>query len=291
MKPTQDRVDEPRPESPAKPALREGYMSLEGVDTSRIHREWQLTNTLWALTQRLVALGMLLAALPLLTILYLPVRISSRAPFFFRQKRPGFMGREFEIVKITTMRAGSDKVSSYEKGVAIDDPNVTWIGRFLRDTKLDELPQLWNVVCGDMEFVGPRPIAPGLDRMLSENIPGFNNRYLVKPGLTNISQVSVLENALGDKTIEDWRLRFEGEEHYIRHKSVSYDLILIVMTTLFMYKKAAQRVFGGPEEPRADVLAMGQEPAAAEDEPRETHLKKVSDEDADDFEHELRKGA
>jgi len=270
---------------------REGYLSLEGADASRIHREWQLTNTLWALGQRLVALGMLAVALPLLALLYLPVRISSRAPFLFRQRRPGFMGREFEIVKITTMRAGSDKVSSYERGVAVDDPNVTRVGRFLRETKLDELPQLWNVVRGDMEFVGPRPIAPGLDRMLSENIPGFNNRYLVKPGLTNISQVSVLENALGDKTIEDWRLRFEGEEHYIRHKSVSYDLILIVMTLLFMYKKAAQRVFGASETPRADVLTMGRPEAVRESGIREPRLKKLTDQEADDFEHELRKGA
>lgn len=271
---------------------RDGYLSLEGADPSRIHREWQLTNTLWALTQRLVACGLLLLALPLLAVLYLPVRLSSRAPFFFRQRRPGFMGREFRIIKITTMRAGSDKVSSYEKGVAIDDPNVTWIGRFLRDTKIDELPQLWNVVCGDMEFVGPRPIAPGLDRMLSEEIPGFNNRYLVKPGLTNISQVSVLENALGAKTIEDWRLRYEGEEHYIRHKSVSYDLILILMTTLFMYKKAFQRVFRAPATVHAarDVDVVEVEPEGQVRETREHRLKRVAD-DEEGFGQELRKGA
>src|SRR5262249_6438487 len=143
--------------------------------------------------------------------------------------------------KITTMRKGSDKVAKYEKGVALDDPNVTRIGRILRDTKIDELPQLWNVVRGEMEFVGPRPIAPGLNRMLAEKIPGFNHRCLVKPGLTNVSQVSVLENALDDKTVADWRLRFEGEEHYIRNKSVSYDLILIALTVVFMFRKALRR--------------------------------------------------
>jgi len=180
---------------------------------------------------------------PLMFVLYLPVRLSARAPFFFRQKRPGFMGREFTIWKITTMRQGSDKVAKYEKGVAIDDPNVTRIGRILRDTKIDELPQLWNVVRGEMELVGPRPIAPGLNRMLCEKIPGFNHRYLVKPGLTNVSQVSVLENALGDKAVEDWRLRFQGEEHYIRNKSVSYDLILIVLTVVFVLRKAVRRAF------------------------------------------------
>ena len=219
-----------------------GVFSLEGVDPALIHREWQVTNTLWALAQRVAALLFFVLSLPLLALLYLPVRLSARAPFFFRQERPGFLGREFEILKITTMRRGSDKVSAYEKGVASDDPNVTRIGCFLRDTKLDELPQLWNVVKGEMELVGPRPIAPGLNRMLAEQIPGFNHRYLVKPGLTNVSQVSVLENALGDKTIEDWRLRFEGEQHYIRNKSVSYDLILIALTVVFMTRKALRRL-------------------------------------------------
>jgi lipopolysaccharide/colanic/teichoic acid biosynthesis glycosyltransferase len=141
------------------------------------------------------------------------------------------------------MRRGSDKVAKYEKGVAIDDPNVTRIGRILRDTKIDELPQLWNVLKGEMELVGPRPIAPGLNRMLCREIPGFNQRYLVKPGLTNVSQVSVLENALGDKAVADWKLRFEGELHYIRNKSVSYDLILILLTVAFVLRKAWRRVW------------------------------------------------
>lgn len=227
---------------PSRPPLR-GVLSLEGVDPSRVHREWQVTNTLWALAQRLIALVMLVLALPLMAVLYLPVRLSARAPFFFRQRRPGFMGREFAIWKITTMRKGSDKVARYEKGVTLDDPSVTWIGRILRDTKIDELPQLLNVVRGEMELVGPRPIAPGLNALLVQEIPGFNHRYLVKPGLTNVSQVSVLENAIDDKTVADWKRRFEGEQHYIENKSVSYDLILIALTAVFMLRKVWRRVF------------------------------------------------
>jgi lipopolysaccharide/colanic/teichoic acid biosynthesis glycosyltransferase len=237
-----------RKEAGSKEEIRpDGFLSV-GADPLRIHREWQLTNTLWALTQRLVALLLLILCLPLLIILYIPVRVSARAPFLFRQKRPGFMGKSFEIAKITTMRAGSHRVARYEKGVSLDDPNVTRIGRFLRDTKLDELPQLWNVVKGDMEFVGPRPIAYGLHDLLSREIPGFANRYLVKPGLTSIGQVSVLENALGDETVEDWKLRFEGEEHYISHKSVSYDLILIGMTAFYMFRKGFRQRFGRKKE-------------------------------------------
>lgn len=225
----------------------DGFLSV-GADPLRIHREWQLTNTLWALTQRSAALVLLILSLPVLIVLYVPVRVSSRSTFLFRQRRPGFMGKSFEITKITSMRAGSERVPHYEKGVRLDDPNVTRIGRFLRDTKLDEIPQLWNVVKGDMEFVGPRPIAYGLHDMLSREIPGFANRYLVKPGLTSIGQVSVLENAIGQDTVEDWKLRFEGEEHYIRHKSVSYDLILIAMTVYFVLRKGLRRLFGRPRQ-------------------------------------------
>ncbi len=240
---------------PSEPEQR-GVLSLDGVDPARVHREWQATNTLWALLQRGVAFLLLVLALPLMFVLYLPVRLSARAPFFFRQKRPGFMGRDFTIWKITTMRSGSDKVAKYEKGVTIDDPNVTRIGRFLRDMKIDELPQLLNVVRGEMEFVGPRPIAPGLNRMLCAEIPGFNHRYLVKPGLTNVSQVSVLENALGDKTLADWKLRFEGEQHYIRNKSVSYDLILIALTSVFVLRKALRRIFRRTPRRAGELVRM-----------------------------------
>jgi lipopolysaccharide/colanic/teichoic acid biosynthesis glycosyltransferase len=227
------------------PELRNpGVMSLEGADPTLIHREWQATNTLWSLLQRLVALLMLIAALPLLILLYVPVRVSARRPFLFSQVRPGFMRRPFTIKKVTTMRAGSEKVAKFERGVGLDDPAITRIGRILRDCKIDELPQLWNVVRGDMEFVGPRPIAPGLHDMLVEHIPRFNTRYLVKPGLTNVGQVSVVENRLGDDAIEDWRRRFEGEEHYIKHKSVSYDLIIITMTVVYMLRKGLRQLLG-----------------------------------------------
>ena len=145
-----------------------GFLSLEGVDSSRIHREWQLTNTLWALVQRSVALLLLILSLPLFLVFYVPVRLSSGGSFLYKQKRPGFMGRDFTLYKVRSMCVGADKNTEYQKGVAIDDPNVTRVGRFLRDTKIDELPQLWNVVLGHMEFVGPRPIAPRLHEMLAD---------------------------------------------------------------------------------------------------------------------------
>jgi len=212
-----------------------------GLDATRISREWQLTNTLWSIAQRIIAVIALIACLPLFAVIFFPVRMSAHASFLFRQRRPGFMGRPMVILKVRTMRAGAEKVTSFERVVPPSDPHVTWIGRILRDTKLDELPQLFSVVTGEMELVGPRPIAPALDELLSRDIPGFNNRYLVKPGLTNISQVSILENLPEDRMLEDWKVRFEGEMHYVSHKSVFYDLIVIGLTCVFLCRKIIRR--------------------------------------------------
>jgi lipopolysaccharide/colanic/teichoic acid biosynthesis glycosyltransferase len=98
------------------------------------------------------------------------------------------------------------------------------------------------VVRGDMELVGPRPLPIELHEALRANIPGFDLRYEVKPGLTNVSQVAVLDNKLGPRLVEDWKIRFEGELHYIKNKSFTYDVIVLVMTLLFVLRKLALRV-------------------------------------------------
>ena len=142
------------------------------------------------------------------------------------------------MVKFRTLEVGSDVANAL--GTAQGDPAITSIGGLLRDSKLDELPQLWNVVCGDMELVGPRPIPLALHEELATHIPGFDRRYLVKPGLTNVSQVAILDNQLGEQLIADWSLRFEGELHYIENKSFFYDVIVVAMTFGFVAKKVTR---------------------------------------------------
>ena len=113
--------------------------------------------------------------------------------------------------------------------------------QILRDLKIDELPQLWNVFVGQMELVGPRPISIPLHERLLTEIPGFAARTTVRPGLTNLGQVTILDNQAASRLKEDWRTRFEGECHYLQNKSVSYDVVLLVLTIVFIVRKALSR--------------------------------------------------
>ena len=194
----------------------------------------------WAFAQRVIALAGCVLLSPLLLVVFALVKASSRGPFLFSQERPGYRGAPFRLLKVRTMEPGSETRTAL--GTSISDPQITPIGRVLRDLKLDELPQLWNVVRGDMELVGPRPLPNDLHRELSANIPGFELRYEVKPGLTNVSQVAVLDNKLGPRLVEDWRIRFEGELHYIKNKSFTYDVVVLTMTALFVLRKFGARL-------------------------------------------------
>lgn len=191
----------------------------------------------WLLAQRAIAAISLIVLSPLFLILWCLVRGTSRGPFLYTQVRPGLHGVPFRAFKIRTMRPGSDKDQSKARCVLNSDPQVTRVGKILRSLKLDELPQLWNVVRGEMAFVGPRPIALSLYEELCREIPGFEERLQVHPGLTNLGQVCIEENLGQERVVEDWKLRFEGERHYFRHKSVAYDCIIIALTVLYITRK------------------------------------------------------
>ena len=196
-------------------------------------------NTAWDYFIRLGASLCLLCFLPIFAVIWIYFKCTDTGPFFFKQSRPGYQGKSFTIYKVRTMRLGAEKKTAL--GTKNDSPEVTTIGRILRKLKIDEAPQLLNIIRGDMAIVGPRPIPEKLNAELKQHIPDFDTRYSVKPGLTSIGQICVNENALGDAMVKDWRLRFEGEQHYIRHKSVSYDLILIGMTAAYVLKKLLTR--------------------------------------------------
>jgi len=196
----------------------------------------------WAWTQRLTALGVLIVLSPLLLVIWAAVKLTSRGPFLFRQERPGLDGKHFAIYKIRTMCLNSERTTAL--GVTRGNSQITPVGRLLRELKLDELPQLWNIVCGEMELVGPRPIPRALHDELASNIPGFECRNRVRPGLSNVSQVAIADNALGDRLIADWSVRFEGELHYIRNKSFSYDALVITMTVIYILRKLAGPLLG-----------------------------------------------
>lgn len=223
------------------PVLPHAFSDLDILENSSAETKIapQPVPTVWSNgIQRVTALIMVIAALPLFALLWILVRATSRGPFLYSQLRPGLHGELFRIWKIRSMAVDSDRCPKLARRVAAGDPRVTKIGHLLRKTKLDELPQLWNVVRGEMAFVGPRPIAESLHDELCLHIPGFEARTSVRPGLSNIGQVSIEDNADEGHLHDDWRERFEAELHYIQHRSVSYDLVVIALTMTFLFNKS-----------------------------------------------------
>lgn len=169
------------------------------------------------------ALGLLLF-LPFFPLVVLLVRLSSPGPIFFRQTRVGMGGRNFTVYKFRTMR--TDAEADGAKWASKNDPRVTRFGMFMRKVRLDEVPQLWNVLKGDMGFVGPRPERPEFVPWLSEQIPYFNLRHMIRPGLTGWAQVRYGYGA----TLAETREKLEFDLYYIKHMSLGLDLLIMFET-------------------------------------------------------------
>lgn len=169
----------------------------------------------------------ILAALlcPLMFLIAVAIRLSSSGPVLFRQTRVGHKQKPFELIKFRTMRF--DTEASLEARWCHDnDSRVTNIGHFLRKTRLDELPQLWNVLRGEMSFIGPRPEQPAIEHSLRMQIPAFALRTLVKPGITGWAQVCAGYAA----SIEESRIKLEYDLFYMQNMSPRLDMIVIFKT-------------------------------------------------------------
>ncbi|MEG9434856.1 TIGR03013 family PEP-CTERM/XrtA system glycosyltransferase [Edaphobacter sp. HDX4] len=206
-----------------------GKLYLDGLRPSNfIYSEGFRVKPSQQLARRIVstltAAAGLLCFLPLFPFVVLAVRLSSPGPIFFRQTRVGMGGRNFTVYKFRTMR--TDAEVSGAKWASKDDPRATKIGRFMRKTRLDEVPQLWNVLRGDMGFVGPRPERPEFVPWLSENIPYFDLRHMIRPGLTGWAQVRYGYGS----TLEEAREKLEYDLYYIKHMTLGLDLLIMFET-------------------------------------------------------------
>lgn len=166
----------------------------------------------------------LIFALPLGLLIALLIKLTSRGPIFYRQERVGLNGKVFEFIKFRSMVADAEKNGPV--WASPDDERVTVVGRFLRELRLDELPQLWNILIGDMSFVGPRPERPEFVEKLSLEVPFYRWRHLVRPGLTGWAQVSHSYGA----SVEDARRKLEYDFYYIKHENFLTDLLILART-------------------------------------------------------------
>ncbi len=220
-------------------ALRErlhGKIQLDGLrpssflysDGFRIHPSQQFARQIVSLTA--AAIGLLLF-LPFFPFVALAVKLSSSGPLFFRQPRVGMGGRIFNVVKFRTMFTDAEQHGA--KWATKDDPRVTRVGRFLRKTRIDEVPQLWNVLRGDMGLVGPRPERPEFVAWLREELPFYYLRTLIRPGLTGWAQVRYGYGA----TLAETKEKLEYDLYYIKHMSLGLDLLILFETVKIVLRR------------------------------------------------------
>lgn len=189
----------------------------------------------------LCALSFLFLLLPLVILGMILIWIETRDRCMFKQVRVGKNLRTFTIYKLKTM---IDRKKTKENDLSADQTDlfvnnkkyVTKIGRLLRMSKIDEIPQLWNIIKGDMDFVGPRPIREPLHNFYMKNIPNFERRYQTLPGLTGISQIIDPENT-------DRSLGLSCDCYYINNKSVKLDVQIIVSTVIYLMYSLSREIY------------------------------------------------
>ena len=155
----------------------------------------------------------------------MPVGTGWSAPILYRQRRVGQHGRVFDVMKFRSMRVDAEKPGQAQWAVA-NDPRVTRVGSFIRKTRLDELPQLFNVLRGDMSFVGPRPERPEFVEHLEQTIPYYRERHTVKPGITGWAQLCYPYGASEKDALE----KLQYDLYYVKNRSLVFDLAIIVQT-------------------------------------------------------------
>jgi putative colanic acid biosysnthesis UDP-glucose lipid carrier transferase len=177
----------------------------------------------------LLSVVILLLIAPLLVTIALAVKATSKGPALFAQVRYGRYGRPFSILKFRTMHVTDDGAQKLEQAKR-NDPRVTLVGKFLRRTSLDELPQLINVLFGDMSLVGPRPHPITLDHEWSTNIAQYSVRFCVRPGITGLAQVRGFRGEIA--TVEQLRGRVLSDIDFVRRRSPGLYLSILIKTIL-----------------------------------------------------------
>lgn len=186
-------------------------------------------------TDVIVALIGILLTWPLFLLVFLAVFIETGRPIFFVQERMGHKGHTFKLIKFRSMR--QDAEAGGPRWATQNDDRVTRVGRFIRKTRLDEIPQLWNVLRGEMSLVGPRPERPHFCTMLEESIPLYSLRHSVRPGITGWAQVKYQYGA----SVEDAKTKLEYDFFYIKHLSPLLDLAILFETAkVILRRRGAQ---------------------------------------------------
>ena len=207
-----------------------------------------LTLVIKRITDVLLATVGLCVSLPLIVLITILTRLDSRGSLFFRQERVGENGKIFTLCKFRTMVQDAEKATG-PVWAQETDPRTTRLGRILRRTGLDEIPQMFNVLKGDMSFVGPRPERPHFVAELQEKIPYYSQRLVVKPGITGWAQVRYGYGA----TVEDAIEKLQFDLYYIKNMSFFLDMLIILSTAhKVLFAKVALQA--NPQEESKEIV-------------------------------------
>jgi sugar transferase (PEP-CTERM system associated) len=206
------------------------------VDLDSINPSWLIFSDGFGKTSRVdlifkrvfditVSLVILLLTAPILVMTVVAVKVTSPGPIFYRQERVGLNGSIFSVMKFRSMRQDAER-DGVPVWAAQGDARVTTVGKFIRATRIDEIPQIFNVFLGDMSFVGPRPERPFFVDSLKKEIPFYDERHRVKPGITGWAQINYPYGA----SVEDAKKKLEYDLYYIKNCSIFLDFLILVQT-------------------------------------------------------------
>jgi len=188
-------------------------------------------------TEWTLSLVLLVLTAPLIVLFAAAVKLTSPGPIFYLQTRLGLNGKTYRICKLRTMRHNCE-VATGPVWAAQNDPRITPIGNVLRSTHMDELPQLWNVLCGDMSLIGPRPERPEIVARIERDVPGYRERLAIRPGVTGLAQMRLP----ADSDLEGVRLKLAYDLYYIRHLNPMLDARIAVCTAFYFMGAAADAI-------------------------------------------------
>lgn len=215
--------------------------------------------TLKTCAEWVTALLLLLLAIPLLWVLVVLIKLTSQGPAMYAQVRLGRFGEPYPIYKLRTM-AHDCEARTGAVWAMRDDPRVTRLGRLLRNSHLDELPQLWNVLRGEMSLIGPRPERPEIAAKLETVLPGYRGRLLVRPGITGLAQMRLP----ADSDVEGVKKKLAYDLHYVRHMGLGLDLRIAVSTVFHFIGTAAAGISKWFVEPISPPLPSEPRPEPIE---------------------------
>lgn len=168
---------------------------------------------------------LLIISIPIILLTTIAIKLTSKGPVFYKQERVGSMDETFEVLKFRSMTVNAEE-DGVPKWAQKNDARVTLVGKIIRKTRIDEIPQIFNVLKGDMSFVGPRPERPYFVEQLAEKIPMFDKRHTVKPGITGWAQLNYPYGA----SEEDSKRKLEYDLYYIKNYSIFLDLLILIQT-------------------------------------------------------------